>query len=70
MNLPISSMTIAERSAAMAELWASSQRDADEIAPPDWHGRVQAERQKRIANGQTSFSSLEEVRARLENREE
>ncbi|HND51276.1 MAG TPA: addiction module protein [Pirellulaceae bacterium] len=70
MNLPISSMTIAERIAAMEELWASLQRDADEIAPPDWHGRVLAERQKRIANGQISFSSLEEVRARLENREE
>ena len=68
--MPISSMTIAERIAAMEELWASLQRDADEIAPPDWHGRVLAERQKRNANGQTSFSSLEEVRARLENREE
>ena len=68
--MPISSMTIAERIAAMEELWASLQRDADEIAPPDWHGRVLAERQKRIANGQISFSSLEEVRARLENREE
>lgn len=69
MNLPISTMTIAEKLAAMEQLWASLQPDADSMAPPEWHGKILAERQKRIDNGATSFSTLDEVRKRLESRD-
>lgn len=68
-DLPVSSMTTAEKLAAMEQLWASLQMDAESAAPPEWHGRVLAERQKRIDSGETSFSTLEEVRKRLEDRE-
>ena len=68
MNLPIASMTTAEKIAAMEELWASLQSDAEAAPGPEWHAKVLAERQKRIDNGETTFSSLEELRERLENR--
>ena len=68
MNLRISSMTTAEKIAAMEELWASLQSDADAAPAPEWHAKVLAERQKRIDNGETTFSSLQELRERLENR--
>ncbi len=67
MNLPISSMTTAEKLAAMEELWTSLQHDVDAVQPPEWHARVLTERQKRIDNGETTFSTVEEVRSRLEN---
>ncbi len=67
MNLPISSMTTTDKLAAMEELWTSLQQDADAAPPPEWHARVLAERQKKIDNGETSFSTIDEVRSRLEN---
>ena len=67
MNLPISTMSAAEKIAAMEELWTSLQHDSDAAPPPEWHAQVLAERQARIDKGETSFSTLEEVRARVEN---
>lgn len=70
MNLPISSMSTAEKLDAMEQLWASLQTQPDSISPPEWHAQVLAERRKRIENNETSFSSLDEVRERLENRKQ
>ncbi len=61
-------MTTAEKIAVMEELWASLQGDTDAPSPPDWHGQVLAERQKRFERGETTLSPLEEVRERLGNR--
>lgn len=69
MHLPLSSMTAAEKIAAMEELWASLQSDSDAASAPEWHATVLAERQKRIDNGETTFSSLQELRERVENRQ-
>jgi hypothetical protein len=68
MNLPVSTMTTAEKLAAMEQLWASLQIDADSVTPPEWHGIILVERQKRIESGETKFSTLDEVRKRLESR--
>lgn len=67
MNLPVSSMTAAEKISAMEELWTSLQGDAN-ASPPDWHGQILAERQKRIDCGEATFCPLDEVRERLETR--
>lgn len=67
MDLPISSMSTAEKLAAMELLWTSLQQDVDSAPPPEWHAKILADRQAQIDNGETSFSSLEEVRGRLEN---
>lgn len=67
MNLPISSMSTAEKLAAMEELWDSLQQNPDSVPPPAWHAKVLAERQARIDHAETSFSTLDEVRDRLES---
>jgi hypothetical protein len=67
MNIPVSSMSTAEKLAAMEELWTSLQHDRDSIPPPEWHAAILAQRQKRIDSGETSFATLDEVRMRLEN---
>ncbi len=68
MNLPISTMTIAEKLAAMEQLWASLQLQHDDMPSPQWHAEILAERQKRIDNGKTAFSTLDEVQERLRKR--
>lgn len=68
MNLPIKSMTTAEKIAAMEELWTALQSDFESVSSPEWHGEVLSERHSRIESGETSFSTLEEVRERLESR--
>ncbi len=65
MELPIASMTTAEKLEAMERLWASLQLQPDHELP-QWHGEVLAERQRRIDNGETKFSTLDEVRQRIE----
>ena len=65
MDLPVSSMSTAEKLDAMEQLWASLQTQSDH-APPDWHGQILAERQQRIDRGEVSFSTLDEVRQRIE----
>ena len=65
MELPISSMTTAEKLHAMEQLWTSLQAE-DGVSPPEWHGEILAERQKRIEDGEVTFSSLDDVRKRLE----
>lgn len=70
MNLPISSMTTAEKVAAMEALWASLQQAADPPPAPDWHGQVLSRRREQIERGETTFLSLEEVRTNIERRSE
>ena len=69
MELPVSSMTTAEKLAAMEQLWASLQVQED-FSPPQWHRQILEERQKRIDRGEVSFSTLEKVRERLSNRDQ
>lgn len=68
MNLLISAMTTAEKLDAMEQLWTSLQAQQDVPVPPEWHGQILAERQKRIDEGEITFSTLDDVRRRLEKR--
>lgn len=64
MNLATSSMTTAEKLDAMEQLWSSLQTQKD-VPPLEWHRQILEERQKRIDSGDSKFSTLDEVRARL-----
>jgi hypothetical protein len=64
MQIPIETMTIAEKLDAMEQLWTSL-RSSPDYAPPDWHGEILAARRRRIESGETSFSSLDDVISRL-----
>ncbi len=65
MEIPVSSMTTAEKLAAMEQLWTSLQVQPDHT-PPEWHREVLTERQRRIESGEATFSNLDEVRERIE----
>lgn len=67
MNLQVNSMTTAEKLAAMEQLWESLQSQHD-LSPPEWHAEILQKRNEKIAGGEVTFSTLEEVRTRLESR--
>lgn len=67
MDLPLSTMSTAEKLAAMEQLWNSLQSEVDSAPAPEWHAKILAERQARIDTGETSFSTIDEVRERLES---
>ena len=64
MQLPLDSMTTAQKLDAMEQLWASLRASRD-YAPPTWHADILAERRRRIESGEASFSSLEDVVTRI-----
>jgi hypothetical protein len=68
MEIPVATMTLAEKLAAMEQLWSSLQVEP-ENPPPAWHREVLAERQRRIDRGEATFSTLDEVRDLLRRRE-
>lgn len=68
MKIPVSSMTTAQKLAAMEQLWNSLQTQQD-FSPPTWHRDILAERRKRIDRGDVKFSTLDEVRERLSGQE-
>ncbi|WP_417739001.1 addiction module protein [Rosistilla oblonga] len=64
MQLPLETMTTAQKLDAMEQLWASLRSSAD-YSPPDWHAEILAERKRRVENGETTFSSLDDVVSRI-----
>lgn len=64
MEIPIASMTTAEKLSAMEQLWMSLQVQPDHT-PPEWHKNVLAERQRKIDSGEVTFSTLDEVQERI-----
>jgi len=65
MEIPVHNMSIAEKLNAMEQLWTSMQ-GSPEQSLPEWHGELLSERQKRIDSGDASFSTLDEVKDRLD----
>lgn len=59
----IKNMTILERLQAMESLWSSLVNEDFDIASPDWHGDILAERKAKIENGTANFISLDALRA-------
>jgi hypothetical protein len=64
MPLQLETMTTAEKLNIMEQLWLSLRSSAD-YSPPDWHGEILADRRRRIENDETTFSSLDDVIARI-----
>lgn len=66
-QIPVESMSVAEKLEAMEQLWGSLREFPENIPSPDWHREILDERQRRLEGGQATVSSLEDVRQRLEN---
>lgn len=64
-SLPLDTMTLADKLAAMELLWANlSQRHA-ELPSPAWHPEVLDERRRLVADGQLKFLDWETAIADL-----
>lgn len=61
----IQNMSLAERLQAMEMLWASLASSPEQVASPDWHGTVIAERIAEYKSGKAESFSLEELKERL-----
>jgi hypothetical protein len=60
-------MPIAEKFLMMEQLWESMTKDAQNSGfSPSWHFDVLDKREQKIAMGQSSFSSLDKARVRLQ----
>ena len=63
----IERMTEDERLRTMELLWTSLTRTPEDVASPDWHGEVLADRLAKIERGEGDFLNLAEAKARLLN---
>ncbi len=64
MQLQLETMTTAQKLDVMEQLWVSL-RSSPDYSPPDWHGEILADRRRRMESGETTFSSLDDVVARI-----
>ena len=64
MQLKIENMTTAQKLDVMEQLWVSL-RSSPDYSPPEWHREILADRKRRIESGETTFSSLDDVVARI-----
>ncbi len=65
----IERMSVAERLQVMEQLWEALCRDAGEMASPEWHRDVLADRKARAQRGEAKFLTLDQLRARLRGSE-
>jgi hypothetical protein len=61
----IARMSTSERLQAMEQLWDALCRESPEMASPDWHHAVLADRKARAQRGETKFLTLAQLKTRL-----
>ncbi len=54
-NLPLDSMTLADKLEAMEALWADISRRPTDLPSPDWHKDILDERRRLVAEGKLKF---------------
>ena len=54
-DLPLDSMTLADKLEAMEVLWADISRRPADLPSPDWHKDVLDERRRLVAEGKLKF---------------
>ena len=69
-TLPLKTMTLQEKLAAMESLWTDLTGSAESIKSPSWHKQILGERRRRVANGKARFidwdTAKAEIRKKLE----
>ena len=64
-TLPLNQMSVEEKIRTMENLWDSLLHEGSEIASPDWHGQVLAERETAIERGEAGFEDWETAKERI-----
>ena len=63
--IDLQAMTTPEKLRLMEELWQNLSMTASEVASPEWHGEVLAERDRLINSGEETFIDWEIAKKRL-----
>jgi len=64
-DLPLESMTTAQKLEVLETLWASLRGNPSEVASPEWHGAILADRQRRLESGEATVSDWESAKKRI-----
>ena len=67
-NLPLKTMSLQEKLAAMESLWEDLARIPEAIESPAWHKDILDERRQRLAEGQSRFIDWETAKADIRNK--
>ena len=67
-NLPLKTMSLQEKLAAMESLWEDLARTPESIESPAWHKDILDERRQRLAEGQSRFIDWETAKADIRNK--
>jgi len=64
-TLPLDQMSVEEKIQTMENLWDSLLHENSEIASPDWHREVLAEREAAIERGEAHFEDWETAKEKI-----
>ena len=64
-ELPLESMSLADKMLVLETVWASLCDTPTDVQPPEWHREILAERTRRLETGEAKVSSWEEAKKRL-----
>lgn len=64
-ELPLNSMSVAEKLQLMETIWSSLCQNPGDVRSPEWHKEILAERTRRLENGEATVSSWDEAKTRL-----
>jgi hypothetical protein len=64
-TIDLQEMTTPDKLRLMGELWQNLSINASEVASPEWHGEVLAERDRLIESGEETFIDWETAKKRL-----
>ena len=66
-DLPLENMSVAEKLRVMEAVWASLCHKPVDVASPEWHEKVLAERTRRLESGESTISKWSEAKRRLQD---
>ena len=68
-TIDLQQMSVPEKLRLMEDLWRDLSEDERNLASPEWHGAVLAEREKKLASGEDKLvdweTAKQELRAKL-----
>ena len=64
-TLPIDALSVTDKLLLMERLWEHLSRNPSDIASPNWHGEILAEREAAVREGWASFVEWDAAKERL-----
>lgn len=66
--LPLKEMSVPEKIGAMEAIWADLAQSVPPYSPPNWHGRILAERKSLAESGEVGFTDWETAKKEIRDR--